>query len=179
MASEVCKAYIRGALVTNWFWNKLLGHPHRWNQRWCLELRVNNHALSITKVFSIIPAGLRDPDSFRQSKGSSEHRTETMHASFSQLPPKSRVTLAWAGDHSPSSWRGVAAPSSAHIPEGGLLWSQGWAQPDTAVPAQLSPNGGVAWVRSLGPSLLLSNQWNQTLPVAISILGCYFLSACP
>lgn len=107
MASEVCKAYIRGALVTNWFWNKLLGHPHPWNQRWCLELWVNNHAPNITKVFSIIPAGLRDPESFRQSERSSGNRTETMHISLGYITD--------AGYHWPGHGVPATAPSTGQL----------------------------------------------------------------
>ena len=163
MASEVCKAYRRGALVTNWFWNKLLGHPHPWNQRWCLELRANRHI--ITKVFSIIPAGLRDPESCRQSTRSRENRTETTHL------PTTQAGQRRSGQGVP----GTAPGSGA----GELL------PPLPTSPRHRSPRSapseteGSFRVRSLGPSLLLSNQWNQTLPVAISILGCQFLSACP
>lgn len=107
MASEVCKAYIRGALVTNWFWNKLLGHPHPWNQRWCLELWVNNHTPNITKVFSIIPAGLRDPESFRQSERSSGNRTETMHISLGYITD--------AGYHWPGHGVPATAPSTGQL----------------------------------------------------------------
>lgn len=145
MASEVCKAYIRGALVTNWFWNKLLGHPHPWNQRWCLQLWVNNHAPNITKVFSIIPAGLRDPENFRQSKRSSENRTWTFLSHH-----RCRTPLAWVGASSHNSQHGAAAPSSAHIPERGLLWLQGWAHrrlqtPPGSLQSREGSFGFVAW----------------------------------
>lgn len=69
MASEICKAYIRGALVSNWFWNKLLGQFHSWNQKVMLEIN-SKQASKITKVFSIISASLKDPDTFGQTMSS-------------------------------------------------------------------------------------------------------------
>lgn len=148
MASEVCKAYIRGALVTNWFWNKLLGHPHPWNQRWCLRLWVNNHAPNITKVFSIIPAGLRDPESFRQSKRSSEVWN---HARFSRVHHRCRVPPAWAGGASHSPQRGAAAPPlPCPHPRAWAPLAAGTSPLGTTGPAWLPPKlggsfGFIAW----------------------------------
>lgn len=143
MASEVCKAYIRGALVTNWFWNKLLGHSHPWNQRWCLQLWVNNHAPNITKVFSIIPAGLRDPENFRQSKRSSENRTETTHVS---LTSQMWVPRAWVGavSHNPSTGQLLPPlPTSQSVGSSGCRDVQGWAHCRLqTLPGSLQSGGG-------------------------------------
>lgn len=140
MASEVCKAYIRGALVTNWFWNKLLGHPHPWNQRWCLQLWVNNHTSNITKVFSIIPAGLRDPESFRQSQRSSENRTATMSVSLGYITAAGYPCLGRGCQPQPPA-RGSCSLLCPH-PRARAPLAAGMSPLSTAAPAWLPPKQG-------------------------------------
>lgn len=166
MASEVCKAYIRGALVTNWFWNKLLGHLHPWNQRWCLQLWVNNHAKCL--VSFLLVWGIQRTS----GRANAAVRTGLKPCTFlSHLQMQGTTGLGGGCQPQPPA-RGNCSLLCPH-PRVWAPLAAGMSPSSTADPARLPPKqGGVVWVRSLGPSLLLSNQWNQTLPVPISILGC-------
>lgn len=74
MASEVCKAYSRGALVSHWFWNKLWVFSTLEIKSWPLNWMAKIKHPKISKVFSII-SDWRDPDIF-------SHITSSKYTSF-------------------------------------------------------------------------------------------------